>query len=291
MSARHFNIALAQMRVLGGEWAANLARAEEFIVRAAERGAQLVVLPEALEVGWTDPAATTAATPIPAGATCERLREAARRHQILVCAGLTERAGPAIFNAAVLLGRDGELLLHHRKLNELELGHASYAPGDRLGVAHTELGTLGLMICADAFARGQVIARTLGMMGADLIISPCAWAVPADHDPVKEPYGQLWRDCYGPVARDFRLWIAGVSNVGLIRGGPWAGRKCIGCSLLVGPDGAPRLEGPYGENAEALLLAELELEPRPARGDAWESLWNLPAVQSKVGASTPTGSV
>ena len=35
--------------------------------------------------------------------------------------------------------------------------------------------------------------------------------------------GNLWRDNYGPVASDFRLWIAGVSNVGPITAGPWAG--------------------------------------------------------------------
>lgn len=270
---------------------ANLVRAEKCMAQAAEGGADLVVLPEALEVGWTDPSAAISAAPIPNGAACARLRTVARQHRIRICAGLTEQAGPAVFNTAVLLDRDGELLLRHRKLNELELGQACYAQGDRLGVAHTEFGTLGVMICADAFARGQVIARTLGMMGADLIVSPCSWAVPADHNPIKEPYGQLWRDCYGSVARDFRLWIAGVSNVGQIRGGPWAGRKCIGCSLLVGPDGIPRLEGPYGEASEALLFAEVELTPRPARGDGWESLRNRDSDQSVTGDSTPTGSV
>ena len=106
-----------------------------------------------------------------------------------------------------------------------------------------------------------------------MILSPCAWAVPANHDPVRDPYGQLWRDNYGPVARDFQLWIAGASNVGPIETGPWSGRKCIGCSLLVGPDGTPAVEGPYGEAAETILHANLELRPRPARGDGWERVW------------------
>jgi predicted amidohydrolase len=117
------------------------------------------------------------------------------------------------------------------------------------------------MICADAFAPGHVISRTLGLMGAKLILSPCAWAVPADHDNVREPYGQLWGDSYGPVCREFKLWIAGASNVGQIASGPWAGRKCIGCSLLVGPDGQQLLMGPYGENAETILYADVILEP------------------------------
>ena len=95
------------------------------------------------------------------------------------------------------------------------------------------------------------------MMGAKVILSPCAWAVPADHDNYREPYGQLWLDNYCPVARDFRIWIAGASNVGPLTAGPWAGHKCIGCSLLVGPDGQQVLMGPYGEEADIVLYAQL----------------------------------
>ncbi len=110
----------------------------------------------------------------------------------------------------------GQILLHHRKINELEIAHSLYAPGRQLAVAATPLAHFGVMICADAFAQGQVLSRALGYLGADVILSPCAWAVPPDHDPLQEPYGDLWRQCYRPVARDFRLWIAGASQVGRI---------------------------------------------------------------------------
>ena len=92
--------------------------------------------------------------------------------------------------------------------------------------------------------------------------------MPADHDQQKDPYGKLWLDNYQPVARDFRLWIAGVSNVGWLTAGPWQGRKCIGCSLLIDASGRTVLGGPYGENAEAILYHEVELERKPARGTA-----------------------
>lgn len=261
------------MSVQGGAAEENLARAVERIQRAAAEGAQLVLLPEALDLGWTHPSAREFAQPIPEGECCQRLAAAARKHKIHVCAGLTERHGAQVFNAAVLLDSEGRLLLHHRKLNELEIGHACYDQGDRLGVAHTSLGTLGLMICADAFARDQVVSRTLGLMGAQVILSPCAWAVPADHDNTREPYGKLWRENYGPVARAFRLWIAGVSNVGPLEAGPWRGRRCIGCSLVVGPDGLDVLQGPYGDAADRLLVAEIRPAARPARGDGWAALW------------------
>ena len=273
-----FNLALVQMLVEGGAKEANLRRAAERIRESAANGAQVVVLPETLTLGWTHPSAKSGADEIPEGHSCSFLREAARRERVYVCAGLVERSGDSAFNAAVLIDPSGGVILHHRKLNELEIGHGSYAQGDRLTVARTPLGTFGVMICSDAFARGQVISRTLGMMGAEIILSPCAWAVAAAHDNATEPYGQLWLDNYCPVARDFRLWIVGVSNVGWINDGPWNGRKCIGCSLVVSPTGAKILSGPYGPEAEVILYATIELRPRPARGDGWERLWTRPGV-------------
>jgi predicted amidohydrolase len=220
---RQFSLAMVQMRVEGGCPEANLARAEVLVAEAARGGAQVVVLPEALTLGWTHPSAMTQAEPIPEGAGCRRLREAASRHQVYLCAGLVERSGERVYNAAVLIDPSGAVRQVHRKINELEIGHPYYSLGDRLQVVTTPLATFGLMICADAFARGQVLTRSLALMGADVILSPCAWAVPADHDNDRDPYGQLWRDSYGPVARDFRLWIAGVSNVGEIEAGPRPG--------------------------------------------------------------------
>lgn len=272
MNANAIKLALVQMVVTPGVKAENLQRAGERIAQAAGNGAQVIVLPEVMDVGWTHPSAATAADAIPDGAACTQLRGAARQHGVYVCAGLVERAGDTIYNAAVLINPVGEVILQHRKLNELDIAHDLYAQGDRLSVVTTPLGTLGVMICADAFVRGQTVSRTLGLMGADLILSPSSWAVPANHDPERDPYGQLWLDNYQPVARDFQLWIVGVSNVGALTHGPWQGRKCIGCSLLVGPKGEVVVRGPYGENADTILYAEIQLEPRPARGEGREKI-------------------
>ena len=121
------------------------------------------------------------------------------------------------------------------------------------------------MICADAFAKGEVISRALGCMGADIILSPCAWAVPADYDDASEPYGQLWRSAYQSVAREYSMWIAGVSSVGPINAGPWQGRNCIGCSLVIDADGREVLQGPYGVGAETTLYVDIEFEIGKAR--------------------------
>lgn len=268
-----FRLALAQMRVDGGEKKTNLDRACERIAEAAAMGAQLVLLPEAMDLGWTHPSALTEAEPIPGGWPFERLRAAATDSGVYVCAGLTERAGDDVFNAAVLIGPSGDLLLLHRKLNELGIGHPYYAQGDRLQVCRTPLGTIGLMICADAFAQDLVLTRSLGYMGADIVISPCAWAVPADHDNEREPYGELWQRVYSSVAREFSLWIAGASNVGPISAGPWEGRRCIGCSTVVNPKGERVAFASYGVDADVILLADIVAEERPARGCGWTGHW------------------
>jgi len=258
-----FTLALAQMRVEPGAREENLARAEARIADAARTGAALVLLPEALPLGWMEGWTEdgSRAGGIPEGEDCRAMAEAARRHGLFVCAGLVEKAEGRIFNAAVLISPKGEILLHHRKIHELGIAHHCYALGDRLGVAETALGRIGLMICADGFAPGQVIARTLGLMGAQLILSPCAWAVPPGYDNAREPYGKLWLENYGPPARENGLWIAGCSNVGPIRNGPWAGHWCIGNSLVVGPDGAERVRGGHGEGAEELIHCKITLQP------------------------------
>jgi predicted amidohydrolase len=258
-----FKLALVQMRVEGGAKEANLARAESNIAAAARAGAQIVLLPEALNLGWTHRSAANEADEIPDGETCRRLRTAARAHARYVCAGFVERSGPQRFNSAVLIDPRGDVLLHHRKIHELALAHDVYSLGDRLAVADSPWGRIGLMICADGFAPGQSVSRALGLMGAGVILSPCAWAVPAEHDDTRDRYGRIWLENYGPVARDFGMWIAGCSNVGWINDGPWRGRKCIGCSLVIGPEGETVLRAPYGVDAETMLL--VDVEPRLAR--------------------------
>lgn len=260
-----YRLAMAQMLVKGGKPDANLARADAMISGAAAQSCRVVVLPECMNLGWTHPSARDLAEPIP-GPHFDRLAAAAKKHGMYVAAGLVERAGEKRYNAAVLIGPDGDLLLHHRKINELDIAHDLYAIGDRLGVSHTELGCFGLDICADNFHHSLAIGHVLMRMGARVILSPSSWAMPADHDQVKEPYHgfDTWTTGYRELAKLYDAYVIGVSDVGWIEAGPWAGRKCIGCSLAVGPGGVTLVEGPYGPDAEALLT--IEIEPRVALG-------------------------
>jgi len=253
-----FNLAMAQMLVEGGQPDRNLGRAEQMIEDAAERGCAFVVLPECLDLAWTHPRARELAQPIP-GEYSERLCHAAHESNIHVVAGLTERDGDQIYNAAVLISPAGEILLRHRKINVLDIAQDLYSTGDRLSVVPTPHGTVGVNICADNFPTSLAFGHSLARMGARLLLSPSAWAVEADHDNEKTPYGDLWRRAYTTLTRLYDMTIVGVSNVGWITSGPWQGRKCIGCSLAVGPSGMILAEGPYGESAESLIVVPIEV--------------------------------
>ena len=252
-------VALAQMLVEGGQLDRNLQRAELRIGEAARLGAELALLPEALDFGWTHPSALEGAGSIPDGKSFQSLAQAARKNRVCVCAGLIERDGPDLFNSAVIIDRNGNLLAKHRKINELNIAQDLYTVGESVPAAcQTDRGRLGLQICADGFAENQWISRKLCEKNVDIIVSPCAWAVDRDFDPIETPYGGVWRDNFIPIAREFGVWILACSNVGRIEAGPWKGRLCIGNSLGFDPSGREVLTGAFGEDAEELLMIETD---------------------------------
>lgn len=258
-------VAMGQMLVEGGRLQENLARAVEMVGQAGRQGCQIVVLPECLDLGWTHPTAGSSASEIP-GSTSAVLCRAAAEAGVYLAAGLTERAGSRIYNAAVLIGPGGQILLKHRKINLLDIEQNVYCTGDRLAVARTACGAMGVNICADNFPDSLVLGHSLARMGAQILLSPSAWAVPAEHDPVAEPYGALWEGSYRNLASLYEMPVVGVSNVGWISGGPWTGRKCIGCSLAVGSGGEVLAKGPYGVDAQALSVVEIALRPPTVTG-------------------------
>lgn len=249
-------LGMGQIRVEGGAVEANLGRAEDMIRQAANAGSDVVVLPECLDLGWTWPEARKLADQMP-GERSSRLAVAARQHGIWVVAGLTERDGERVFNCAILISSNGELIAKHRKINELSIAHDIYNVGDRLTAVPSPFGLLGMTICADNFPESLVFGHALARMGVRTLLSPCAWAVDADHDNAKEPYGELWLTAYQELATRYNMHVVGVSCVGWLTGGPWKGRKCIGNSLAVGPGGRILAVAPYGVDAECLTVVDV----------------------------------
>mgnify|MGYP002395499161 CR=1 FL=1 len=259
-----FRLGMGQMLVEGGKLEENLQRAEAMIRKAHEADCQAIVLPECLDTGWTHPSARELAQTIPSE-TSDRLCDFARTYGMMVAAGLTELDNGRIYNSAILLDETGKILLKHRKINILQIEEL-YDVGNMLSVAETRFGTIGVNICADSFINSLAIGHVQARMGAHFIFSPSAWAVDANHDNTKQPYGEDWKKAYTELCRLYGITMVGVSNVGWLTDGPWKGKKAIGCSLAIGPDGKIIAQGPYGSDAETLITVTLKAKPRKVKG-------------------------
>ena len=258
MDARTLRIGMAQMLVVPGALEDNLARAVAMIHAAARERCAIVVLPECLDLGWTSATAGDLAHPIP-GPVSALLCEAAASAGIIVVAGLTERDGDRLFNAAILVGADGTILAKHRKINEIDFARKIYGAGTSLHVVGTEQGVLGINICADNAFSSLALGRALAAMGAEILLSPCAWAVPPGFDNAVRPYGDEWVTAYGALARETGMPVIGVSSVGPVVGGDWDGWRCIGASLAVGSDGEVVVQAPFGDLEETLVTVDIAL--------------------------------
>jgi predicted amidohydrolase len=105
----------------------------------------------------------------------EELCRAARRHRVFVIAGLMEGERHHWFNTATVIGPDGQVLGRQRKCfptqGEIDQGVVA---GDQYRVIETDVGKLGIVICADFpfFTKG---IDSLVSQGADLIFNPSWW--------------------------------------------------------------------------------------------------------------------
>lgn len=250
-------IGLAQSLVLPGDVDGNLQRAEEMVAEAATQGCDIVVLPECVDVGWTDVRATELAQPIP-GSTSDALCNMARKHGVMIASGLTEREGDGVFNAAILADRTGEIIARHRKINELDFAKKIYGVGKELKVVETEFGPVALNICADNYVQSLALADAQAAMGARLMLSPSSWAVPADHNDIATPYVE-WQEPYRLIGERHGIPVVGVSNVGPVETGEWAGWACIGRSLATDSSGKIVSWGSYGAYASELNVVSIDV--------------------------------
>jgi hypothetical protein len=67
------------------------------------------------------------------------------------------------------------------------------------------------------------------------------------------------------LASYYNLIVASTTSVGYIVGGPYEGKKMMGCSLVVGKDGLIA-EGKKNEFAGDLIIVDIELPERIEKG-------------------------
>ena len=173
ISAALTTVACLQFEPVVGAKAHNIALGLKHIEAAAARGAQLIVLPELANSGYmfaTRAEAFAQAEPVPGGPTCEAWMAAAARLGVTLVAGVAERDGEVLYNAAVVIGPSGWIGTF-RKVHLWNAENLFFEPGN-LGfpVFKTPLGRVGVAICYDIWF--PEVMRTLSSMGAEVLLHP-----------------------------------------------------------------------------------------------------------------------
>ena len=259
-------IGMGQLLVEGGVPERNLKRAGKMLEDAAEKSCRLVLLPECLDLAWTHPSAKTEAQPIP-GPYSDILCKLAKTYNLYLCAGLTELSEDKVYNTAIFISPEGNILLKYRKINVLTVAQDIYSIGQTLSVVKTPFGVVGVNICSDNYIDSLDIGHTLARMGAQIILSPSSWTV--DYSIVEGDtlYGKKWLKPYQTLAVAHDLVVISATAVGVIVGGVYEGKKMVGCSLAVNKDGIVA-EGKYNEFTGQLVITDITIPQPRALGTA-----------------------
>ena len=155
--------------------------------------------------------------------------------------GLPERDGATVFNTAVALGRDGELLASYRKTHLFgAVDREQFSPASRQAAPFELAGMkAALLICYDVEFPENVRIAALG--GADLIVVPTA---------LMHPYDVVARAVVPARAFENQVFLAYVNRCGREGAFDYCGSSCV-----VGPDGRDLARA---GNGEELILADVD---------------------------------
>lgn len=260
----NIKIGLGQLLVEGGEPWRNFERATKMVRSAAEQKCDIIILPETIDFAWTHPSSLVESEPIP-GSFSKVFTDLAKEHNIYICVGLTEKVGDVNYNTSLLIDNTGEVIGTHRKINLLVVEHPYYQVGTSLNVIDTPFGKIGLNICADNYQDSLHIGHALARMGAQIILSPSSWTVDYHITEEDDPYRDKWEKPFSILARLYNLVVVSTTSVGYIVGGPYEGKKMVGCSLVVSKNGV-LTKGQFNEFAGELNTIEFEVPERTEKG-------------------------
>lgn len=159
----------------------NIAKAEHHVREAAQRGAQIILLPELFETPYfcieQDTRHLALARPVSESRVVQHFRAVARELGVVLPVSFFEREGLAYFNSIAIVDADGEMLGVYRK-SHIPNGPGYqeknyFSPGDTgFKVWSTRFGRIGVGICWDQWF--PETARAMALMGAEILFFPTA---------------------------------------------------------------------------------------------------------------------
>ena len=240
-----FKIALAQITCKRADKKENLKKIENFVEKAKNQSADLVVFPELSLTGYVvrDQIYELAETiPGPSTQAIEKIAEKTQTYIVFGIPELSEKTQATIYNTAVLVGPKGYIgkyrkmyLPTHSVFEEKRY----FRPGYQAAAFDTEIGKIGLIICYDIFF--PEVSRLTRLKGAQLIV--CISASPA----VRKTFFEILT---AARAIENTAFLAYVNLVGIENG-----LQFWGGSRLIAPNGKVLVKAKYDE--EDLVMCDV----------------------------------
>ena len=250
---REITIATVQMKPRLGEAEENLVKMSEMISRiASQQRIDLIVFPELVTSGYELGLRFTELAQRVPGPTVNLMAQRANEYGIYIAFGMVtkEKVESVLYNSAILVGPDGELVDVYNKIHLKGEERMAFREGYKLPVAETEVGNIGMMIGYDlAFPE---VARSLALDGAEVLVCLANWEA-----------GQIdeWKTYVRSRAYENSVYVAAANRVGedvtLNFGGE---------SMVVGPRGqiyaslADETDPETGAPMEGFSVARIDLD-------------------------------
>lgn len=206
--SREVNIGLIQFESKLGKVEENVEKAVKMIKEAAEKGANIVCLPELFSTGYNlnilgeDIAKMSIEY---YDFTVEEMSKAAKENKVYVLASFGEiREMPGIvYNSTLVFDDEGNNIGSFAKSHLWALDRLYFKEGSDYPVFETKYGKIGVAICYDIGFPESI--RSLCLKGAEIVFVPAAWRI-QDLD--------MWNLNLPQRALENILFTVGVNRVG-----------------------------------------------------------------------------
>lgn len=225
MSGRKVTIGLVQMS-MSEDPEGNLRKAVGMIAEAAEKGAEIICLPELFTTTYFPQYDTVDGRrrehapheTVPGPSTDALSTAAARAGVILVGGSIYERDGEKFYNTAPVFDQRGRMLGRYRKTHiphDEDFYEQSYfEPGDTgFQVYPTDRGRIGVMICYDQWY--PEAARMNALQGAEIVFYPTAIGKVKGIEQWEGDWQQAWENVMRGHAIANGMVVAACNRVGV----------------------------------------------------------------------------
>jgi predicted amidohydrolase len=203
---REITVATVQMKPELGEIEDNLVKISDYVSKIAnQQKVDLILFPELVTSGYELGVKFTQVAQLVPGPTVNLLSQRAQQLGVYIGFGMVakERVESILYDAAVLIGPDGELIGDYHKLHLKGEERMAFREGYRLPVFETEIGSIGFVLGWDlAFPE---VARSLVLDGAEILCALASW----EKDDIDE-----WKTYLKARAMENACFVAGANRVG-----------------------------------------------------------------------------